>query len=226
MVGLEIPGKRRGLAEDGNGHLFTVNLRRRYQVLAESVNQCCGSVTFWYGSGSADPCLWLMDPDPAIFVIDLQEAFKNYFLLITFWRYIYIIFQILKCRREVTKNSRNQRFFLTFLLDDKGSGSGSVPLTNGIRIRIRTQNSTNKDFSSYFCFIIEGSGRPKNIWIGSGSGFAALVCDRSGSTVTKFLLTRKGESEDSIEVLILVLDPVTDTVLKECNSAYMPQPDT
>jgi hypothetical protein len=41
--------------------------------------QCCGSVTFWYGSGSADPCLWLMDPspDPAIFVIDLQDANKK-----------------------------------------------------------------------------------------------------------------------------------------------------
>jgi hypothetical protein len=36
-------------------------------------------------------------------------------------------------------------------------------------------------------------------------------------------LTRKGESEDSIEVIILVLDPVTDTVLKEYNSAFMPQ---
>ncbi len=39
-------------------------------------NQCCGSMTFWggSGSGSADPCLW--DPDPAIFVIDLQHASK------------------------------------------------------------------------------------------------------------------------------------------------------
>ncbi len=28
-------------------------------------SQCCGYMTFWYGSrsGSADPCLWLMDPD-------------------------------------------------------------------------------------------------------------------------------------------------------------------
>ncbi len=38
-----------------------------------------------------------MDPDPAIFVIDLQDAKKTIlnkvFLLITFWRYIYIIFQ-------------------------------------------------------------------------------------------------------------------------------------
>ncbi len=55
---------------------------------------------FWYESGSADPCLWLMDPDsdPAIFIINLQDANKKVikkivFLLITFWRYIYIIFQ-------------------------------------------------------------------------------------------------------------------------------------
>jgi len=27
-----------------------------------------------YGSGSADPYLCLMDPDPAIFVSDLQDA--------------------------------------------------------------------------------------------------------------------------------------------------------
>ncbi len=40
-------------------------------------NQRCGSVTFWCGSGSADPCLRLMDPDPPIFVIDLQEARKK-----------------------------------------------------------------------------------------------------------------------------------------------------
>ncbi len=64
-------------------------------------NQCSGSMTFWSGSGSTDPCLWLMivDPDPAFFVIDLQDANKKqffvytFFLLITFWRYIYIIFQ-------------------------------------------------------------------------------------------------------------------------------------
>jgi hypothetical protein len=45
--------------------------------------QCSGSMTFWCGSGSADPCLSLMDPDsdpdPAVFVIDLQDANKNLF---------------------------------------------------------------------------------------------------------------------------------------------------
>jgi hypothetical protein len=49
--------------------------------------QCCRSVTFCYGSGSEDLCLRLMDldPDPAIFVIDLQDATKKlFFLLISF----------------------------------------------------------------------------------------------------------------------------------------------
>jgi hypothetical protein len=45
--------------------------------------QCSGSMTIWCGSGTADPCLWLMDPDPdsdpdhALIVIDLQDANKK-----------------------------------------------------------------------------------------------------------------------------------------------------
>ncbi len=68
--------------------------------------QCSGSMTFWCGSGSgtADPCLWLMDPDPAIFVIDLQDAnIKQIYKKIAayyFWRYIYIIFQRKKSKRS------------------------------------------------------------------------------------------------------------------------------
>ncbi len=47
--------------------------------ISHSNTQCCGSMTFWCGSGSADPCLWLMgpDPDPPIFILDLQEANRN-----------------------------------------------------------------------------------------------------------------------------------------------------
>ncbi len=37
--------------------------------------QCSGSMTFWCGSGSTDPCLWLMDP--TIFGIDLQDDNKK-----------------------------------------------------------------------------------------------------------------------------------------------------
>jgi hypothetical protein len=34
-------------------------------------NQCCGYMTFWCGSGS------VTDPDPSIFIIDLQNANKK-----------------------------------------------------------------------------------------------------------------------------------------------------
>ncbi len=41
--------------------------------------QCCGSVTFQYGSESADPYHRLTDPNPdlAIFVSDLQDSSKK-----------------------------------------------------------------------------------------------------------------------------------------------------
>ncbi len=72
---------------------------------SSSWTQCCGSMTFWggSGSGSADPCLWLMDPDPGYgscyfrhWPSRCQQKTKfltQFFLLITFWRYNYIIFQ-------------------------------------------------------------------------------------------------------------------------------------
>jgi hypothetical protein len=48
------------LYRTGNRGLFPLcfheSLHRMYQ--------CCGSMTSWGGSGYADPCLWLMDPDP------------------------------------------------------------------------------------------------------------------------------------------------------------------
>ncbi len=120
--------------------------------------QCCGSMTFWCGSrsgsGSADLCLWLMDPDtdpdPAIFVTDLQDGhkklifFDKFFLL---WRYIYIIFKDKKVKKN-SQSSRNQGFsyYLCLVIEGSGTGSGagSIPLTNG----------------SGF-----GSRRPKNMWI-------------------------------------------------------------
>jgi hypothetical protein len=50
-------------------------------VHSEYAKQCSGSMTFWCGSGSADPCLLLIDPnadpDPTIFVIDLQDTNKK-----------------------------------------------------------------------------------------------------------------------------------------------------
>jgi hypothetical protein len=86
-------------------------LERDPKWAKECKNQCCGSMTFWCGSGSefgsADPCLLLMDPDsdPAILINDLQDANKKIIFLkvclyITFWRYIYMIFL---SQKEVTK---------------------------------------------------------------------------------------------------------------------------
>ncbi len=111
----------------------------------------CGSIKFWYGSecgsGSADPYLCLMDPgpdsdpDPAIFVSDLQDINKKFFLLITFWRFIYIMFQRLKVIKK-SLNYWNQCFSYFFCLMIEGSGS--ISLSNG---------------SGW------GSGRPKKIGI-------------------------------------------------------------
>ncbi len=60
------------------------------------LKQCCGSMTFWRrsgsGSGSADPCLWLMDPDPdpAIFSsltfrMPIKNIFSKMFLCLLFF---------------------------------------------------------------------------------------------------------------------------------------------
>ncbi len=112
--------------------------------------QCCGAVTFWYGSGSSDPYLGLTDPDadpggPKTYgsgsgiLVHLHHSSKK------------------KSHKEVTKQKKS-RFFLLFLLDDlegSGTGAGSIRVTNGsgcgwagpknIRIRIR-----NTDFYQLF----------------------------------------------------------------------------
>ncbi len=68
-----------------------------------------------------------------------KKLIKFFFLDITFWRYIYIIFQRKKAKKK-SQNSRNQGFSTYFCLMIEGSGS--IPLTNG-----------------------SGSRMPKNMWI-------------------------------------------------------------
>ncbi len=94
--------------------------------------QCSGSMTFMCGSGSADPCLWLMDLDPGsgscYFLhwpprchqkTNLKKSFSAYYFLKvpgTFSSF----FNDKKAKRshEVTKQYES-RFFLVFLLDDR-----------------------------------------------------------------------------------------------------------
>ncbi len=84
----------------------------------ETPHHCCGSMIFWggSGSGSADPCLWLMDPDSDPYPGSGSCCFRHwpsrcqkktnfltqFFLLITFWSCIYIIFQ----RKKVKKSRK------------------------------------------------------------------------------------------------------------------------
>ncbi len=108
---------------------------RHVSSVANCYQQCCGSVTFWYGSGSgsADPRRWLPDLDPSFFVSSQQDACKKLvffkvFLLITFWRYISISFLKYKIKKK-SQNSRNQVFPTFFLLD-----SGRIRMARTIRI--------------------------------------------------------------------------------------------
>ncbi len=88
------------------------------------------------------------DPDPAIFVCDIQDGNKKYFrfqsfLLLLFEGTVYISFQREKVIMK-SQNSRNQ-VFLLFFIDDRririsANGSRSVRPKNIQILRIRIRN--------------------------------------------------------------------------------------
>ncbi len=56
--------------------------------------QCSGSVTFWYGSGSGDPYLWLTDSDSALnSSMTFKTSTKKFFSAFYFLKIHYIILQ-------------------------------------------------------------------------------------------------------------------------------------
>jgi hypothetical protein len=81
-------------------------------------------MTFWCGSGSgsADPCLWLMDPDPAIFIIDLQDASKK---IIDKKKFFYILLfegtfpSLFKDKKWKSHKTAEIKVFLLFLLNER-----------------------------------------------------------------------------------------------------------
>jgi hypothetical protein len=110
-----------------------------------------GSMPLTCGSGSGS---WILDPDPAFFVIDLQDASQKLIFNTIFSAYYpYFLkvhlhhFSKIKSQKE-PQNCRNQGFSYYFCMMIEGSGSGSragsgsIPLTSG-----------------------SGSGWPKNMWI-------------------------------------------------------------
>jgi hypothetical protein len=93
------------------GQDITAGTINRWGCVLYTSKQCCG---FWYGSGSADPCLRPMDPDPAIFVLDLQDANKK-LLSISAYYFLNVHlhdFSEIKSHKEV-------KVFVLFLLDDR-----------------------------------------------------------------------------------------------------------
>jgi hypothetical protein len=75
------------------------------------------------------------DPDPAIYVIDVQDADRNKFVTKNFSAFYFFKehlhhFSKIKVPKEVTKE-QELRFSYYFCLMMEGSGSRSIPLTNG-----------------------------------------------------------------------------------------------
>ncbi len=109
-----------------------------------------------------------MDPDPAIFVIDLQDASKKLIFKHNFLHLHY--FSKIKIQKE-SQNSSIQGFSYYFCMmiegsgSRAGSGSGSIPLTSG-----------------------SGSGRPKNTWI---RWIRILIRIRIRNTDQNYVLRRR-----------------------------------
>jgi hypothetical protein len=63
-----------------------------------------------------------LDPDPAIFVIDLQNANKKLGIYLKFFLGFLLFegtFTTFSKDKKKSQTSRNRRFFLLFLLDDR-----------------------------------------------------------------------------------------------------------
>ncbi len=66
--------------------MVVVNVASKWgKTKVHSNYQCCGSMTFWCGSGSVDPCLWLVDPDLLFSSLTFKIANKNNFFFLIFF---------------------------------------------------------------------------------------------------------------------------------------------
>ncbi len=156
-------------------HLRTNHLIKM-DWLIYTCDQCCGSMTFWGGSrsGSADPCLWLMDPDSdpdtSIFVIGLQDASRTLIFNTILSAYYFLKlhlhhFSKIKSQKE-SQNSRIQGFSCYFCSMIEGSGSGSRAGSKSGSITLTSGSGSGS-----------GSRRPKNMWIRIRIRIRNTACD-------------------------------------------------
>ncbi len=150
--------------------------------------QCCGSVTFWFGSrsGSAGLYHWVTDPDPALFAGWLSKyQSKKIFSLFYFYFlkvHLHHSFKI-KSHKEVTKYY-TQKFFLLFSWYFG-------------RIRIRTNNDGSgfgrfKTIPILLIRILECTGTLMQECEGGGEPRGADLQPGGGQRLWPLLLARRG----------------------------------
>ncbi len=128
--------------------------------------QCSGSMT-WFGSvsGSADPCLWLMDPDPQLFYSTYLLLTRNVNLQLVnqvgFWIQILIWIQqdvFLIFKNKITVNCQP----LDPIADpysENGSGSGSRNSVEIGSLRIWIRNPVYSTYSLLVCRLVNQANR-------------------------------------------------------------------
>ncbi len=117
---------------DNTADMFVLHaVLRIHDILGWIRIWICGSMPLTNGSGSgcgSGSCYFRHWPSQDA---NKKLVFKKVFLLITFWRYMYIIF-------TKSQSSRNQGFSYFFCLVIEGSrsgaGSGSTPLSDRKRV--------------------------------------------------------------------------------------------
>ncbi len=109
---------------------------RVHDILVWNRIQIRESMPLTYGSGSGS-CYFRLWPSRCQQKLIFYTIFAAYY----FWKVHLHHFSKMKSQKE-SQNSRNKSFSYYFCMMIEGSGSRSIPLTNG-----------------------SGSGRPKNIWI-------------------------------------------------------------
>jgi hypothetical protein len=137
-------------------------------------NKCLGSVTFWCRSGSSDPYLCLMNPDPTLdptpFFSDFKDAKKKYF---------FHIFFLITYSQAHYLQSWKFNLLLKFCVKILFCKQSIIPLN------IFMRKGKDPDPDPYLWLMEPDPGGPKTCRCGSGSGSPTL----HKTTFTSLLLS-------------------------------------